>query len=87
LSSIRVSGVLAGFRRTLGFEPGFGLGFLRRFDRGLGRRLALGAQLLDQLLAIVAAVDRRAIVDVLGFDGRRALGRLGDRGVELALRA
>ena len=42
---MRVSGVrCVRLRRALGFEPCLGFGFLRGFDRDLGRRIALGAQ-------------------------------------------
>ena len=72
------------FGGALGGEPGFGFGFLRRFDRGLRRVVALGAQLLDQRGAVVAG---SAIAAASASSMPGALGRLGDRRVELALRA
>jgi len=45
---------LAGFLGALGFEPGGGFGFLAGFDRRLRRRIALGAQLGDQRVAVGA---------------------------------
>src|SRR5690606_6653385 len=76
----------AGVRRAARFEPGLGLGFLRRFDRRLGRGLALRAKFLDQLRAIVAAFGHR-LAGFLAGAGAGALGGFGDRRVELALRA
>src|SRR5690606_33968996 len=78
------SGFVRRFGRALGAEPGFRFGFLSGLDRSLGRGFPLGAQLGDQRFAIVALFAR----GLSGFPGRPgALGRPGDRRVELALRA